>query len=768
MAITPTDFDKIWSTNASTPAYTFTEADYLEGWDFVGNLPPTRAQWNAIQKRTDEKMKYVFDNFGAPLMASTVAEMTLQNRVYVYMGSEVGYTAGDWYYYDAGTSAWVDGGVYNAVAVVTDTTLTQAGVPADAKATGDWLNIISDEVLTDTEMQISTTATGWRLVPATGFCTGNANYKLVKYQVTAGKTYKVVSDDYFQFQTVASVPTSGTSNRIGDTYGAGTFYVTAPVGATYLIISTPTTGSTAKAYEVSMAIDPTLSISGEGADAKVTGDRLQNLQDSLQSFTMIRPVDLSTADVVNGIPYTNGKWYSNIDGRYESYSINAEHNRIKITASANNTYVAFVHYEGSVVVTPNANVDFAPGEKTPQLISANTAETFSVPVGTTHILIWKKNISTDTTPSKVEYLDKIDGNINTDQISNFEDIVKGKRFWGTLSHGFWDYATDTSPKLQYDYRVCCPYVLTFDEDVVINFYGSIDFFGFVGNKSYQGSLLQSVFVPKNTELRLGIRRLPANNTTPISIDEAYASIRFVTLTQWSEYMRLRDTFYNFDMFRSVGFVGDSFTAVRLGLSWVTLLQHRLGLTDVGNYGYGGQSTKSYIENGKLDVVLADTPKDFYWLALGINDTTELANNPSYLGSEADLVGSYEDYPATFWGSYGHIIEAIMAHSAQAKFVLFKPIATKQGWAYDDTVLDYISIRSAIDGIGEHYQIPVVDPLDDIFYQSADYSDHNDSYVGEQGGHPGVMAYPGICSANQRLFSKAVREHWTYFADLKYE
>lgn len=142
MAITPTDFDKIWSTNASTPEYTFSDADYLEGWDFVGNLPPTRAQWNAIQKRTDEKMKYVFDHFGSPLVASTVAEMTLQNRVYVYTGSETGYTAGDWYYWNG--SAWTDGGVYNAVAIGTDTTLTQAGVPADAKATGDAISAKAD------------------------------------------------------------------------------------------------------------------------------------------------------------------------------------------------------------------------------------------------------------------------------------------------------------------------------------------------------------------------------------------------------------------------------------------------------------------------------------------------------------------------------------------------------------------------------------------------------------------------------------------------
>ena len=142
MAITPSDFSKIWASNADTPEYTFSDANYQKGWDFVGNLPPTRAMWNAMQKSTDEKMKYVFDNFGAPLTASTVAEMTMQNRIYVYTGSETGYTAGHWYYWNG--SAWTDGGVYNAVAVVTDTTLTQAGVPADAKATGDALSLKAD------------------------------------------------------------------------------------------------------------------------------------------------------------------------------------------------------------------------------------------------------------------------------------------------------------------------------------------------------------------------------------------------------------------------------------------------------------------------------------------------------------------------------------------------------------------------------------------------------------------------------------------------
>ena len=144
MAITPSDFSKIWASNADTPEYTFSDANYLKGWDFVGNLPPTRAQWNAIQKSTDEKMKYVFDNFGAPLVASTVAEMTLTNRVYVYTGSETGYTAGHWYYWNG--SAWTDGGVYNSVAFSTDTTLTISGQAADAKATGDAIKSTKGEM----------------------------------------------------------------------------------------------------------------------------------------------------------------------------------------------------------------------------------------------------------------------------------------------------------------------------------------------------------------------------------------------------------------------------------------------------------------------------------------------------------------------------------------------------------------------------------------------------------------------------------------------
>lgn len=49
---------------------------------------------------------------GSPLVANTASNMTDTTKIYVYTGSETGYTTGHWYYYNG--SAWTDGGVYNS------------------------------------------------------------------------------------------------------------------------------------------------------------------------------------------------------------------------------------------------------------------------------------------------------------------------------------------------------------------------------------------------------------------------------------------------------------------------------------------------------------------------------------------------------------------------------------------------------------------------------------------------------------------------------
>lgn len=81
---------------------------------------------------------------GSPLVANTVSAMTDQTKVYVYTGSESGYTAGNWYYHNG--YAWVSGGVYNSSAVNVDKTLTQDGYAADAKVTGDAVSLLREDL----------------------------------------------------------------------------------------------------------------------------------------------------------------------------------------------------------------------------------------------------------------------------------------------------------------------------------------------------------------------------------------------------------------------------------------------------------------------------------------------------------------------------------------------------------------------------------------------------------------------------------------------
>ena len=72
---------------------------------------------------------------GSPAPVETVAEMTDESAVYLYTGSETGYTAGNWYFWNG--SAWTSGGTYGGA--VTDTTLSVSGAPADAKSVGEAL-----------------------------------------------------------------------------------------------------------------------------------------------------------------------------------------------------------------------------------------------------------------------------------------------------------------------------------------------------------------------------------------------------------------------------------------------------------------------------------------------------------------------------------------------------------------------------------------------------------------------------------------------------
>lgn len=68
-----------------------------------------------------------------PTVVTQVSQMTNHGYVYIYNGSEDGYTPGYWYYWSG--TAWTAGGAYQSAPV--DPTLSVAGAAADAKACGD-------------------------------------------------------------------------------------------------------------------------------------------------------------------------------------------------------------------------------------------------------------------------------------------------------------------------------------------------------------------------------------------------------------------------------------------------------------------------------------------------------------------------------------------------------------------------------------------------------------------------------------------------------
>jgi hypothetical protein len=116
----------------------------------INDLPllsnPTEDMYCLVGKDDLKKVPWsaIMGQIGAPYIATTVAGMTDKTRVYVYQGSESGYTSGNWYYWNG--SAWTSGGTYNSAAVDTDKTLTQSDKPADSAIVGKEIGSLKESL----------------------------------------------------------------------------------------------------------------------------------------------------------------------------------------------------------------------------------------------------------------------------------------------------------------------------------------------------------------------------------------------------------------------------------------------------------------------------------------------------------------------------------------------------------------------------------------------------------------------------------------------
>ena len=116
----------------------------------INDLPllsnPTEDMYCLVGKDDLKKVPWsaIMGQIGAPYIATTVAGMTDKTRVYVYQGSESGYTSGNWYYWNG--SAWTSGGTYNSAVVDTDKTLTQSDKAADSAVVGQEIGQLKESL----------------------------------------------------------------------------------------------------------------------------------------------------------------------------------------------------------------------------------------------------------------------------------------------------------------------------------------------------------------------------------------------------------------------------------------------------------------------------------------------------------------------------------------------------------------------------------------------------------------------------------------------
>ena len=173
---------------------------------------------------------------GAPLVASTVAGMTDHTKIYVYTGSETGYTSGNWYYWNG--SAWASGGVYNSTALNTDTTLLVSGAAADSATVGTEITNLKDDY--NNKIDLRTTEKGTLSLLYLENMTMNTSgviYASTGKRVAYAKVCKDLVISFFalnngvatpqlcRYGLYASVPASGSS----PTYGSNSSSYTAEI-----------------------------------------------------------------------------------------------------------------------------------------------------------------------------------------------------------------------------------------------------------------------------------------------------------------------------------------------------------------------------------------------------------------------------------------------------------------------------------------------------------------------------------------------------------
>ena len=212
--------------------------------------------------------------------------------------------------------------------------------------------------------------------------------------------------------------------------------------------------------------------------------------------------------------------------------------------------------------------------------------------------------------------------------------------------------------------------------------------------------------------------------------------------------------YSIAMFESVAFCGDSYVKGQIynagslvgdkpNLSWGKCIGRLCGV-NASIYASSGADTNTWQSRSDcLPAALAASPSGLYVFCLGINDSTYVT-----LGSMSDITNyeSYTDYPNTFYGNYGKIIEQIEAHAPNSIIILMTPCHPNYIARYKTPIME----------ITTYYGIAMIDTSKSKLIMSSDYKSHL------SGGHPTAALHGALALDIINMISDCIRNNYTYF------
>lgn len=443
------------------------------------------------------------------------------------------------------------------------------------------------------------------------------------------------------------------------------FYVTGITSEQWLAYVTACQDAQKRAEDAAATFetDPTLSVEGKAADAKATGDAVEELKEDLELLVKIKNFNIETAQ--QNTDYN----YSLLDGDI-----------IEITNKTDGAIAVKLLYGANSII----------GTVTDYL-SKDESITYTAKSTSDKIRFW----STGTGYVKVE-------NLNTfyrktiDSLNDFEMLGVQSSAINILDNSF-------------DVNNCIPNRIYIISRQCVNAPSVGTLISFAENKNADNTIVQLFFDIDNIiYVRYNVYGFGWKNWEKLSKLNYNESCK---LSLFADVGVIGDSYASGEIYATDGsLIGDKYK-----ISWIQQLARKNGFTGY-NFSEGGLSTRTWLTS-EYGLKKLNNSKvcDLYILALGINDYYGLGE--SYLGAQEDI----ENGSDTFYGNYAKIIDAVKEKAQNAK-IMISTIAIRNTESSDTKTL-IKKFNDAIINIANHYSIPVIRQDTYSYFNSASYSDN---------------------------------------------